>query len=252
MNKLILLILFIFLISSCRTQKDVLYFQNLAQVIQQSDEIYDDPKIQTGDALSILVSTYNPELAEPFNLKPPVGSGSSGGATSELSPLAYVVNSDGEIEMPALGTIHVAGRTRKELAAYLREEISFYVTDPIVNIKFLNFRVSMLGEFNRPGIVQSTSEKLSIMEAIANAGDMSFYGIRDSVMIIRTTDGVRNHTFVNLLDANTINSEYFYLRQNDIVYAMPTKSRSMEFNTRPIRDGLTILGFVLTIYALFK
>lgn len=253
MNKLILLLLFVFLFSSCRTHKDVLYFQNLSQVIQQTDEVYDDPKIQTGDALSIMVSTFNPDLSEPFNLRPPLGAGAGGGgATSELSPLAYVVSSDGEIEMPVLGTINIAGRTRKELSAYLREEISFYVEDPIVNVKFLNFRVSMLGEFNSPGVVQSTSEKLSLMEAIANAGDMSLYGIRDSVMIIRTIDGIRNHTFVNLLDANSINSEYFYLRQNDIVYAMPTKSRSMEFNSRPIRDGLTILGFVLTIYALFK
>ena len=252
MNKLILLLLFVFLFSSCRTHKDVLYFQNLSQVIQQTDEVYDDPKIQTGDALIITVTTFNTVLAQPFNITPPAGSGSSGGATSELSPIAYVVNSDGEIEMPVLGTMEIAGRTRKELAEYLRKELSFYVEDPIVNIKFLNFRVSMLGEFNRPGVVQSTSEKLSIMEAISYAGDMSLYGIRDSVMIIRTIDGVREHTYLNLLDANSINSEYFYLRQNDIVYAMPTKSRSMEFNSRPIRDGLTILGFVLTIYALFK
>lgn len=252
MNKLILLLLFVFLFSSCRTHKDVLYFQNLSQVIQQTDEVYEDSKIQTGDALSITVSAFNPILAEPFNIIPPAGAGTSGGATSELSPIAYVVNSDGEIEMPVLGTMEIAGRTRKELAEYLRKEISFYFDDPIVNIKFLNFRVSMLGEFNRPGVVQSASEKLSIMEAISNAGDMSLYGIRDSVMIIRTVDGVREHTYLNLLDANSINSEYFYLRQNDIVYAMPTKSRSMEFNSRPIRDGLTILGFVLTIYALFK
>src|SRR5690606_22861465 len=120
MNKLILLLLFVFLFSSCRTHKDVLYFQNLSQVIQQTDEVYDDPKIQTGDALSITVTTFNPVLSLPFNNTPPAGSGSSGGATSELSPIAYVVNSDGEIEMPVLGTMEIAGRTRKELAEYLR------------------------------------------------------------------------------------------------------------------------------------
>lgn len=249
MNRFILFILLISLISSCRTQKDVWYFQNLDQVINETPEIYEDPKIQTGDALSINVNTFNPELSQPFNL------GTSTNTTqgvSENSPAAYVVSSNGEIDMPMLGSIKVIGMTRQELSVFLQDKISHYVKDPIVNVRFLNFRVTMLGEFNSPGVVQSTSEKLNLMEAIARSGDMNLYAIRDSVMIIRTVDGIRQKKFVNLLDANTINSEYYYLRQNDIVYAMPTKSKAIEFNSRPIRDGLTVLGFVLTIYALFK
>ncbi|MDG4949862.1 polysaccharide biosynthesis/export family protein [Weeksellaceae bacterium KMM 9724] len=249
MNRIILLLLLISLVSSCRTQKDIWYFQNIDQVINETAEIYEDPKIQTGDALSIVVSTFNPKLAEPFNLGGGVNNTRS---ISEDSPAAYVVSSDGNIEMPMLGSIQAAGKTRQELAILLEEKIKTYVNDPIVNVRYINFRVSMLGEFNRPGVVESKSEKLSIMEAIAKSGDMSLYAIRDSVMIIRTTDGIREHKFVNLLDANLINSEYYYLRQNDILYAMPTKSKAIEFNSRPIRDGLTVLGFVLTIYALFK
>ncbi len=249
MNRFILFILLISLISSCRTQKDVWYFQNLDQVINETPEIYEDPKIQTGDALSINVNTFNPKLAEPFNLGT-ITNASQG--VSENSPVAYVVSSNGEIDMPMLGSIKVIGKTRQELSVFLQDKISQYVKDPIVNVRFLNFRVTMLGEFNNPGVVQSTSEKLNLMEAIARSGDMNLYAIRDSVMIIRTVDGIRQKKFINLLDANTINSEYYYLRQNDIVYAMPTKSKAIEFNSRPIRDGLTVLGFVLTIYALFK
>ena len=251
MNRIILFILLISLISSCRTQKDVLYFQNLDQVINESPEIYEDPKIQTGDALSINVNTFNPLLAEPFNLGSGVGASSTQNL-DEKSPLVYVVSGNGEIEMPMLGSVKVAGKTRQELSAYLEGKISTYVNDPIVNVRFINFRVSMLGEFNRPGVIQSNSDKLSIMEAIANAGDMNLYGIRDSVMIIRTVDGVRQKTFLNLMDANSINSDYYYLRQNDIVYAMPTKAKALEFNSQPIRDGITIIGFFLTLYAIFK
>lgn len=252
MNKIIAILLFLFLLFSCRTQKDVLYFQNLAQVINETPEIYEDPKIQTGDALSINVNTFNPLLAEPFNL----GSGQGSTTTqnlSEKSPLVYVVSSNGFIEMPMLGPVEVKGKTRQELSAYLADKISFYVEDPIVNVRYINFRVTMLGEFNQPGtVVESSSEKLNIMEAIAKAGDMNLYAIRDSVMIIRTVDGIRTQDFINFKDANLINSEYFYLRQNDIVYAMPTKSKALEFNTAPIRDGITIIGFFLTLYAIFK
>lgn len=249
MNKIVILLLIFTFLFSCRTHKDVVYFQNLDQVINETREVYADPTIQTGDALSINVSTFNPLLAEPFNLG--TATNQSQGI-SENSPLAYVVSSNGEIDMPMLGSVKVVGKTRQELSAYLEEKISFYVDDPIVNVRYVNFRVTMLGEFNSPGVVQSPSEKLTLMEAIAGSGDMNLYAIRDSVMIIRTVDGVRQKEFVNLLDANSINSDYFYLRQNDIVYAMPTKSKATEFNSRPLRDVLTVLGFFLTIFALFK
>ena len=250
MNRIIFLILIISLASSCRTQKDVLYFQNLGQVINNSPEVYEEPKIQTGDALSIIVSTFNKELAEPFNLS--VSGGGNTTATNSKSPTAYIVSQDGYVQIPTLGRVKVEGKTRQELATYLEGKISIYVENPIVNVRFLNYRVTMLGEFSSPGVIEAESDKFSIMEAIAQAGDMTLYSIRDSVMLIRTEEGVRTHTFINLKDANLINSPYFYLKQNDIVYAMPTKSKAIEFNSRPIRDGLTVLGFFLTIYALFK
>ncbi|MDO5655250.1 MAG: polysaccharide biosynthesis/export family protein [Flavobacteriaceae bacterium] len=252
MKKIVFLICIIFIIQSCRTQQDVLYFRNINEIIQETAEVYTDPGIQTGDGLSIVVSTFNTKLSEPFNMQAAQGMGSGGTAMDPRSPLVYVVSSNGEIEMPVLGSINVLGKTRQELAADLVERISEYIEDPIVNVRYVNYRVTMLGEFNKPGVIESSTEKLNIMEAIAGSGDMNLYAIRDSVMIIRTVDGVRTHAFLNLQDANIINSEYFYLKQNDIVYAMPTKSKALDINTRPLTVALTVLGFATAIIALFR
>ena len=252
MNKLLFVVLIIFLITSCRTQKDVLYFKNINEVIGETPEVYEDPDIQTGDAITIVVTAFDPDLAAPFNLQSSRGTGGSGQGFDPKSPTVYVVSSNGEIDMPMLGRVNVTGMTRQELSAYLEDRISEYLENPIVNVRFVNYRVTMLGEFNRPGIIESDTEKFNILEAIANAGDMSYYAIRDSVMFIRTVDGVRTQTFVNLQDANLINSEYFYLKQNDIIYALPTKSKALEINTSPLTAALTVLGFATAIIALFR
>ena len=253
MKKILTVLIIFATITSCRMQKDVLYFTNLSSVINQSEEIYEDPRIQTGDALSIVVSAFDENLARPFNLSRPAGMTGGGGAGGGAqNPMNYVVASNGEIEMPMLGSIQVLGKTRQELATELESKISEYLENPIVNVRFMNYRVTMLGEFNSPGVVNSDMEKLSIVEAIANAGDMSLFAIRDSVMVIRTVDGVRTHAFIDLQDANTINSEYFYLKQNDIVYAMPTKSKALDINTAPLTAALTVLGFATAIIALFR
>lgn len=252
MKRILPVLLLFVLISSCRTQKDVLYFKNIDQVINESEEVYSDPVIQTGDALSIIVSAFDENLARPFNLSRPAGMGTTGGGDGAQNPTNYVVSGNGEIEMPMLGSVQVLGMTRQELATLLEGRISEYLENPIVNVRFMNYRVTMLGEFNTPGIVNSDTEKLSIIEAIANSGDMSYYAIRDSVMIIRTVDGIRTQAFVNLQDANLINSEYFYLKQNDIVYALPTKSKALDINTSPLTAALTVLGFATAIIALFR
>lgn len=253
MKRILPVLLLFVVISSCRTQKDVLYFKNIDQVINESEEVYSDPVIQTGDALSIIVSAFDETLARPFNLSRPLGmTGSGAGAEGAKNPTNYVVSSNGKIEMPMLGSISVLGKTRQELSEILEEKISEYIQNPIVNVRFMNYRVTMLGEFNTPGVVNSDTEKLSIIEAIANSGDMSYYAIRDSVMIIRTVDGIRTQAFVNLQDANLINSEYFYLKQNDIVYALPTKSKALDINTSPLTAALTVLGFATAIIALFR
>ncbi|MXV39170.1 polysaccharide export protein [Flavobacteriaceae bacterium Ap0902] len=250
MKKLLLIFILTSLLFSCRTQQDVLYLQNIDN-IDFSKENYQSPEIQVGDVLTIMVSAYDEDLAKPFNLG---GNNTTGirQGTSELSSTSYLVDSEGYIEYPMLGSIQVAGKTRKELAEDLKNRISNYIKDPMVNIRIVNFEVTMLGEFNSQGVVKSASERLNIFEAIANSGGMSFYAIRDSVLIIRSENGKRKHDYVNLHDANIMNSEYYYLKQNDILYALPTKSRATEFNTRPLTSTLTVIGFITAIITLFR
>ncbi|MGI9526590.1 MAG: polysaccharide biosynthesis/export family protein, partial [Weeksellaceae bacterium] len=249
MKKILLLITFTTLFFSCRTQQDVLYLQNIDK-IDISNDNYVSPKIQTGDVLTITVNAYDENLARPFN----IGGGrtSNNLANAELNPNSLLVDSDGNIEYPMLGTIKAEGKTRKELADELKSKISNYIKDPMVNVRIVNFKVTMLGEFGSQGVVRSSSEKLNIFEAIANSGGMTYYAIRDSVLLIRTVDGKRTHQFVNLHDAKLMNSDHYYLKQNDILYALPTKSRATEFNTRPITATLTVIGFITAIITLFR
>lgn len=250
-KKLALLLIISSFIQSCRTQHDVLYFPNIDEINYSMDN-YKSPTIQEGDVMTIVVNSYNPELSAPFNLGEGIETNRIGSGSAELNPNAYLVDSDGTIEFPMIGTIQAAGKTRKELTRELKTKISEYIAEPMVNIRIMNFRVTMLGEVNRPGVVQSTSEKLSITEAIAMSGDLSYYAIKDSVLLIRTIDGHRKHSYLNLQDAELINSPYYYLRQNDIVYVMPTKSKAMEFNTKPLTATLTVIGFLTAMFALFR
>ncbi len=234
-------------ITSCRKQKDVLYFQNIQNVIDSTREFYSSSTIQTGDLLSIIVSSMDDELSQPYNLSTPQGGGSNN------SPVAkYLVDSDGMIDYPGLERIKVAGLTRQELSDQLKQRISKFLVNPIVNVRIVNYRVTMVGEVNQPGVIETENEKLSILEAIALAGDMTYYAIRDSVMLVRTVDGVRTQHTVNLLDANLINSPYYYLKQNDLIYVRPTWSKSWEFNTKPFTAIITIIGLVVTLIALFR
>lgn len=250
MRKFILLLIITISISSCRTQKDVVYFPNINDV-NISEVEYESPKIQSGDVMAIIVSGFDETLTSPYNLG---GSNSTNinPQSAELSPTSYLVDSEGYIDFPQLGKINVAGKTRAELSDELEKLISKYIDNPIVNIRILNYRVTMLGEFKSPGIVSSSSDKINILEAIARSGDMSLYAIRDSVLVIRTVNNTRTHKYINLQDADLMNSEYFYLKPNDIIYALPTKSKAFELNTSPISSVLTAVGLIAALLAFFK
>ena len=251
MNRFLFVAIILIFITSCRTQQDVLYIKNINDFVIGQD-VYESPKIQSGDVLTIVVSAFDEEIASPFNLGGATSNAMLRGGNADMSPTSYLVTSEGLIDYPMLGKIEAAGKSRQELSDELTKKISEYIDNPIVNIRILNFRVTMLGEVNQPGIIESPSEKLNIFEAIARAGDLSYYAIRDSVLLIRTLEGERKHEFVNLQDAEIMNSEYYYLRQNDIVYVLPTKSKAMELNTEPLTATLTVIGFITAMIALFK
>lgn len=223
----ILLILFL---SSCMAPKRVIYFQDAD--VRNESMVTDDYelKIKKDDVLSIVVTSKNPELVKVFNSPIVNVSVSGASASGSQKVLSYTVGVDGFINFPVLGKIKVEGMTRKELVEYIETSLikNDYVKDPIVTVQFLNFKVSVLGEVKSPGCYEIESERITILDAISKAGDLTINGKRDKVAVIRETDGKRVVTYHDLRSSDIFESPCFYLQQNDVVYVEPNKAKSSQ------------------------
>jgi len=183
-----------------------------------------EPKIQTGDIMGITVSSLDPTSNAMFNtgaLQSSVSNISTTGSTTNLGKEGYLVGKDGNINFPIIGKVHLQGLTLTDALEKMQSELIKYVKDPIVNINYLNFRVTVVGEVNRPGSFTIDKDRINLLEALGNAGDMTAYGRRENVLIIRETDGKRQMVRINLNNSAALNSPYFYLQQNDLVYVEP-------------------------------
>ena len=215
------------LLSSCVSRKEIVYFQGLDKAeITLKENQQNSLHIKQNDLLTISVSAPEQEAALPFNL-PVIGVPQGGAELGGLSVngrqqmQTYLVDSDGNIEFPVLGTVNVAGLNRQQLATKLKTEITEYVQDPIVNVRIVNFQVSVLGEVARPGTFDIRDEYLSLPKALGFAGDLTIYGRRDNVLVMREDNGEKIHEYLDLTDPNVINSPFYYLQQNDVVYVEP-------------------------------
>lgn len=218
---------FVLLLTACTSSKKILYLQDVQPLKQQDIENQYEVKIHNDDLLAIMVNSKNPELALPFNM--PLVSyqvGYQSGYNQRI--LGYLVDSDGNIDFPILGKIHVAGMTRKELTEYLKQRLmdEDYIKDPIVTVQFLNFKISVMGEVNRPGSFDISSDRITLLEALSKAGDLTIYGRRDRVAVIREVDGVRTILYHDLRSSDIFQSPCYYLQQNDIVYVEPNKIKT--------------------------
>lgn len=224
---LILGILGLLVVSSCVSRQEIAYLQDLHQLEDAIEASKEAVRIQPNDLLQITVSAANIEAVQPFNL--PITSaprlGDQQTITGNMQLQAYLVDSDGNIEFPVLGTTHVAGKTRQELIRYLKNEISAYVQDPIVNINLTNFQITVLGEVNQPGTFNVPDERISLSKAIGMAGDLTIYGRRDNVMILRETGETMEYGLVDLRSSDYLESPYYYLQQNDVVVVEPNKAQ---------------------------
>ncbi|MDR0682249.1 MAG: polysaccharide biosynthesis/export family protein [Dysgonamonadaceae bacterium] len=219
------------LLLSCQsTPKNVAYFQNIEDFAQKAlqDTISFDPVIKKNDQLLITVSApvLNQEAVAQFNL-PAISYLTSGETNVNLTPnlQTYLVNPEGYISYPVLGNIKVAGMTKTELTSYLTELVSKYVADAIVTIHIASFQVMVLGEVLRPGAVLVTNERLTILEALAAAGDLTIFGIREKVLIIRENNDVREMAYVDLTKVDLFSSPYYFLHQNDVIVVEPNEAR---------------------------
>ena len=180
-------------------------------------------QIKPDDVLTIRVSAPEQEAATPFNLTKSIAGQANMAGQVELE--TYLVSNTGTIEFPVIGTVDVKGLTNIELSNKIKELISDYVKDPIINVRILNFQVSILGEVNQPGNYNIEDDHISLSKALAMAGDLTIFGKRDNILIISEEDGVKTYSYVDLTKASVINSSQYNLKQNDVVYVEPKSSR---------------------------
>lgn len=228
-NNVIVCLIAIFLLASCQSYKKVPYLQDteaIERTFQQGD-LY-DAKIMPKDLLTIVVSCTNPELAMPFNLtmaSPAIGNAQG---TSQSALQAYLVDNEGKINFPVLGELKVSGLTKKQAEQLIMKNLKPYIKEaPIVTVRMVNYKISVLGEVARPGTFTISNEKVNLFEALAMAGDMTVWGIRDNVKLIRENiDGKQEIVTLDLNKADIIFSPYYWLQQNDIIYVTPNKVKA--------------------------
>ena len=219
----------LFSLTSCVSRKKTVYFQG-DQNASIADVNY-EPKIQNDDLLSIRVLSSQSELSASFNV------------TSSTNLDGYLVDQYGDIEFPVLGKLHVAGYSKTELKQFFKDKLALYLTDPIIDVKILNFKVSIIGEVNTPGTFKFTTDRVTILDLLAVCGDLTPFGKRDNVLLVRDYQGKKIFNRIDITKSDLVNSPFYYLDQNDVVYVEPRKAKI---------DSAGIIGTnVVTIISIF-
>lgn len=243
--------------TSCVSQKEVTYFQaNPAEKDMQSINFQhkNTTKLQSGDILAIMVSSLSPDASAMFNpYQFYAGSNLAQQTVQTTAPnpaTGYLVDEDGLITIPLIGKLKVLGLSTKEATELITEKLNKYLEQPTVNIRILNYKISVLGEVNRPAVFTLPNEQITLPEAIAMAGDLTIYGKRDNVLLIRKVDGERVFTHIDMTRRDLFNSPYYYLQANDVIYVEPTKSkitsRDRTVQLAPmVLSGLSLLAVLL-------
>lgn len=232
MKKFVLLILGILIFSSCSTRKEIVYFQGIER-LQSFDSLSQfEPRIEINDVLNIHVSSMNDEVVEPFRMSVGGQSRNNGGSNNNASLYGYLVDTEGNIQFPVLGQIHVVNMTRGQLEKYLTRELREYVTDAVVRVRIMNFKITVMGETGS-SVIDVPDERISVPQAIAMAGDITYDGKRDNILVIRNHNGKLSYGRVDLTSVDVFKNPFYYLKQNDIIYVEPTyrKVKSAGFIT---------------------
>jgi len=245
-TKASLYFLIILLSTSCVSPQKIAYFQNKENsAIKDSLQNY-KIKIMPGDLLSINVSTLDMEVAAPFNLYESVGSGVA-------KPISYLVNTAGVINFPIIGKLKVGGFTTDEVTENLAKLLTKYLKNPIVNLRIKNFKITVLGEVQRPGSYPVNGERISIFDAIGMAGDLTIQGRRSNLTLLREEKGTKKYISLDLTDKNIAYSPYFYLRQNDVLYVEPNKTKINSSAVGPnISIFLAAFSTIISTLAILK
>ncbi len=250
------------LFTSCLTHKELINFRTgeeptptLVNMSKQDIMNQADIKLQTNDVLAIIIASPDGVLATPFNI---VSTQQGAQTFTPNSPTTYLINREGVIDLPTIGTIKAAGLTVKEVREEILTRVSKDLVNPSVNVRLINFKVSVTGEVARPGVIQVPNERMTILEALAEAGDFTPYSNRRHVMIIREKNGVREIGDLDFKDTKFFSSPYYFLQQNDVIYIEPIKGKIAQIqqpiNTyiQPIVSGLSIIATLTSLIYLFS
>lgn len=253
LRSLFLLLLLAATLASCVQHTQLLYFRNQSEFVPLQDHEIKNQlriKIQTDDVLYINVKALDQETAEPFNIFGGDGQQVIGQfANNNPSLIGYLVDSGGNIDLPVLGRINLAGQTVEEAKMLIAEKLKPYLKDPVILIRFLNFRFTVLGEVGAPSTITVPGERITILEALGQAGDLTPYSNRENIMVIRENNGQREFGYVNIHSPEVFQSPYFYLQQNDIIYVEPTVAKTADVRD-PISEVLPLVSSIISIAAL--
>jgi len=224
---LIIVLLVIIILSGCAARRDLVYFSNLNANGSVPESVQMDARISSGDILDVSVSSASLESNKLFLTVNNI-------SYVQSTFNGYTVSKEGTIIMPLIGEIGVEGMTIDQAQMFITKQLSKQIRDPKVAVRLVNFKVTVIGEVNKPASFTINSDKINVLEALGMAGDMTVYGRRQDVLVIRQENGIKSIGKLDLNNIETVKSPYFYLKQNDIVYVAPDRSKAVEYsqNTR--------------------
>jgi polysaccharide export outer membrane protein len=252
-------------LSSCRTPRNIVYFKDVPDSVYLSSKAvtatkFSDPRIQPNDIVQVVILTLDPAINAMLNTEstaatstqPATGTSNAQGASGQVN--GFLVDKDGNIELPIIGKINIKGLTTAEARDSIHNKVAVYYKDPVVNVKFNNLSVTVLGEVSRPATYFVPNEKVSILDAIGMAGDLTIYGRRENILLVRDSLGQKRFARFNLNSSSIVNSPYFYLQQGDIVYVEPStaKADAIDVPRRNSNYALIISAITLIITILTR
>jgi polysaccharide export outer membrane protein len=248
------LLLFSFVLLSCSTRKEVVYYQDIdSREFVSIESINTHPKIQINDILKISTSALNPESVIPYNFNTGEGSSVQTNQVELLKLSGYLVNSEGEINFPQLGKIKVEGKTTQDIQDILEEKLSKFIKSPTVIVRIINYKFTVQGEVRQPGTFEIIEENMTLPQALGLAGDLTINGRRDNVLIYRQEGGSRKVKRIDLTQTDWMNTEYFFVKPNDFIYVEPNnpkvKSAGFVSNVGTLLSVLSIILSAVVIIA---
>ncbi|MEZ4854429.1 polysaccharide biosynthesis/export family protein [Flavobacterium sp.] len=248
LKKITGIIILTLLVSSCASKDKMLYLQN--KINRVATDNY-ETQLKPDDILLIVVSSDNPEASQAYNLEAVTMQGTSETGVYQRRLQTYIIDKNGSIDFPNIGSVKLAGLTKTQAVLFIKELLKDHIKNPIVNIRILNYEVTVLGEVNRPGAISIDSERLTLLEALGKAGDLTVYGNRKNIMLIREEDGKTTSHKIDITKSNFVNSPYYFLQQNDVVYVEPNQTRVNSSVIGPnLTVGISALSLIVTIIAL--